>query len=169
MTVIWSRLLAVVQSRMERVRRDPDVGLLTAWLLDSIREELFARLAEGGHDQIRPCHRALLGYLDDDGARLTDLACLLDQPKQYVGRIVDELETLGYVRRCPGPHDRRSKLVVPTDRGRDLQRHADLVLSEIEDRHAARLGAVRYAEFRRLLRALVLPSHDSPTIAAARS
>src|SRR4051812_20853912 len=101
------------QTRIERVRRDPDLGLLTTWLLDPIRKELFARLSEQGHDQIRPCHRALLGYLDDSGARLTDLARVLGQPKQYVGRLVDELETLGYVQRRPDPRDRRSKLIVP--------------------------------------------------------
>ena len=142
---------------MQRVREDPDLGLLVAWLLDPIRAELFARLAERGHDQIRPCHRALLGYLDDAGVRLTELAALLDQPKQYAGRLVDELEALGYVERRPDPHDRRSKLIVPTDRGRDEQRQADLILAAIEDRHAARIGADDYAEFRRLLRALALP------------
>jgi DNA-binding MarR family transcriptional regulator len=146
---------------MQRVREDPDIGLLVAWLLDPIRAELFARLAERGHDQIRPCHRALLGYLDDAGVRLTELAALLDQPKQYAGRLVDELEALGYVERRPDPHDRRSKLIVPTDRGRDEQRQADLILAAIEDRHAARIGADAYAEFRRLLRALALPDEDA--------
>ena len=149
------------EPRILRVRRDPDLGLLTAWLLDLIREELFARLAERGHTGIRPCHRALLGFLDDSGARLIDLARALGQPKQYVCRLVDELETLGYVQRRPDPDDRRSKLIAPTERGRDEQRQADLILADIEDRHAARLGAEKYAEFRRLLRALALPDEYS--------
>jgi DNA-binding MarR family transcriptional regulator len=153
--------VAAAETRIERVHRDPDLGLLTAWLLDPIREELFARLAAGGHDQIRPCHRALLGYLDGSGARPTELARLLGQPKQYVGRLVDELETLGYVQRRPDRRDRRSKLVVPTERGHDEQRQADRILAEIEDRHAARIGAARYADFRRLLRALVDADEDS--------
>ena len=150
-------------TRIERVHRDPDLGLLTAWLLDPIREELFARLAERGHDQIRPCHRALLGYLDESGTRLTELARVLCQPKQYVGRLIDELQGLGYLTRRPDPNDGRSKLIVPTERGRDEQRQADLILADIEDRHAARIGADRYAEFRRLLRALVLPNEEDPT------
>ena len=147
-------------SRLEQVRRNPDLGLLTAWLLDPIREELFARLAEHGHDRIRPCHRALLGYLDDDGARLTDLAEVLGQPKQYVGRLVDELEALGYVERRRDAADRRSKRIVPTRRGHDEQRQADRILAEIEARHAARIGADEYAMFRRLLRELALPQGD---------
>jgi DNA-binding MarR family transcriptional regulator len=149
------------ERRIERVRRDPDLGLLTAWLLDPIREELFTRLADRGHDKIRPCHRALLGYLDDSGARATELGRLLGQPKQYVSRIIDELETLGYVERRPDPDDRRGKRVVPTARGRDEQRQADRILAEIERRHAARIGAERYAEFKRLLRALALPDEET--------
>jgi DNA-binding MarR family transcriptional regulator len=149
-----------VETRGEQVERDPDVGLLTAWLLDSIRGELFARLAERGHDEIRPCHRALLGYLDEDGTRLTELARLMGQPKQYVGRLLDELETLDYIRRRPAPGDRRSKLIVPTERGRDEREQADRILADIEARHAARIGADSYEDFRRLLRALALP-HES--------
>jgi DNA-binding MarR family transcriptional regulator len=154
-------------SRIEQVHRDPDLGLLTAWLLDPIREELFARLGERGHDRVRPCHRALLGYLDDDGARLTDLALVLRQPKQYVGRLVDELEALGYVERRRDPRDRRSKRIVPTARGRDEQRQADRILAEIEARHAARIGADEYAVFRRLLRALALPGEEAEPARAA--
>ena len=142
------------------MHREPDLGLLTAWLLDPIREELFARLAGHGHDQLRPCHRAVLGYLDDAGARPTELARLLGQPKQYVGRLVDELEALGYVQRRPDPRDRRARLVVPTARGRDEQELADGILAEIEARHAARIGAERYAQFRGLLRELVMGDDD---------
>jgi DNA-binding MarR family transcriptional regulator len=143
-------------TRADHVRRDPDLGLLTAWLLDPIREELFARLAEHGHDRLRPCHRALLGYLDEDGVRLTDLAELLRAPKQYVGRLVDELEALDYVERRADGRDRRSKLIVPRERARDEQRQADRILAEIESRHADRIGAERYALFRELLRELAL-------------
>jgi DNA-binding MarR family transcriptional regulator len=146
-----------VRSRIELVRDDPDLGLLTAWLLDPIREELFTRLAGHGHDRIRPCHRALLGYLDDAGVRLTELADVLRQPKQYVGRLVDELEARGYVERRADPNDRRSKLILPTDRARDEQRQADRILAEIEARYADRIGAERYAVFRELLRELALP------------
>lgn len=163
MTIILSRLHGVAsETRIERVRREPDLGLLTAWLLDAIRGELFARLAEVGHDRIRPCHRALLGYLDESGTRLTGLARALGQPKQYVGRLVDELEALGYVQRRPDPEDRRSKLIVATERGRDEQHQADLILAEIEARYAARIGDAEYAELRRLLHAVAAAADRDP-------
>jgi DNA-binding MarR family transcriptional regulator len=153
--------MAASASRIDWVHRDPDLGLLTAWLLDGIREELFRRLAEHGHDRIRPCHRALLTFLEE-GARLTDLAAALGQPKQYVGRLVDELEGLGYVRREPDPHDRRSKRIVPTERARDEQRWAEVILAEIEARHAARIGADRFAVLKELLGALAVTDAPLP-------
>jgi len=135
--------------------------MLAASLLYPLQKELFARLAEHGHEQLRPCHGVILAYLDDAGARPTELARLSGQHKQYVGRLIDELEALGYVRRRPDPRDRRSKLIVLTERGRDEQQQADRILAAIEARHAARIGADRYADFRRLLRALV-PSDEAP-------
>ena len=136
-----------------RPRRDPDLGMLVAALLHPLQRELFSRLAERGH-RLRPCHGIVLGNLDDAGMRLTELARLAGQPKQYVGRLVDELEALGYVERHPDLVDRRSKLIVLTQRGREEQRLADRILADIEGRHAERIGPERYAELRRLLQEL---------------
>ena len=80
------------------------------------------------------------------------------QHKQVIGRLLDELEALGYVERRQNTADRRSKLVVLTERGRDEQAQADRIIAEIEARFASRLGADRYAQFRSLLRDLVHPA-----------
>jgi DNA-binding MarR family transcriptional regulator/dihydrofolate reductase len=151
--------------QIDRAGREPHLGMLAASLVYPLQEELFARVAECGHGQLRPCHDVILAYLDDTGVRITELARLAGQPKQYVGRLVDELEALGYVRRRPDPDDRRSKLIVLTKRGHDEQQQADSILAAIEARHATRIGADRYADFRRLLCDLVLPQ-QAATIAA---
>jgi len=149
------------QPQIERTRREPDLGMLAASLLYALQQELFAALGKCGHEQLRPCHGVILAHLDDAGARLTELARLSGQHKQYVGRLVDELEALGYVRRRPDPGDRRSKLIFLTARGRDEQEQADRILAGIEARHADRIGAERYADFRHLLRALVAPDETA--------
>lgn len=141
--------------RAERQQWNPDLGLLAAQLLASIQEELFTRLGENGHGHLRPRHAAVLAYLDEDGIRATELARLSGQQKQIVGRIVDELEQLGYVERRPDPNDRRAKLVVPTGRGLEQMRLGDQIVAEIEQRHAETSGAKVYAEFRDALRAVV--------------
>ena len=106
---------------------------------------------------MRPRHGAILAYLDEAGATPTELARMSAHHKQLIGRLLDELEDLGYVERRLNPADRRSKLVVLTDRGRDEQAQADRILGEIEARLARKIGEDRYARFRSLLRDLVGP------------
>ena len=120
-----------------------------------LQSETFDRLAEAGYDDLHPRHWAVLAYLDEDGVRASELARLTGRHKQIVGRLIDELEGLGYVERRPDPDDRRAKLVVPTKRGLAQMRLADDVVAEIERRHAETVGLRTYAEFRNVLRSMV--------------
>jgi DNA-binding MarR family transcriptional regulator len=147
--------VTTTKRRSERQQWNPDLGVLAARLQDSVQAELFGRLADAGHDGLRPRHGAVLAYLDEDGIRSTELARLSGRHKQVVGRLVDELEQLGYVERRADPLDRRAKLVVPTSRGLDQMRLGDQIVAEIERRHAEAAGRRAYAEFRDLLRAMV--------------
>jgi len=147
--------VTTTKRRSERQQWNPDLGVLAARLSESTQGELFERLAEQGHPELHPRHGAVLAYLDEDGVRATELARLSGRHKQIVGRLVDELEQLGYTERRPDPADRRAKLVVPTDRGLDAMRLADGVVAEIERRHAESAGRRTYAEFRNTLRTIV--------------
>jgi DNA-binding MarR family transcriptional regulator len=51
----------------------------------------------------------------------------IDPPNATV--IVDELESMGLVRRRPHPTDRRAKVVEATRKGRQLARRADAILA----------------------------------------
>ncbi|MFC5181464.1 MarR family winged helix-turn-helix transcriptional regulator [Actinomadura harenae] len=141
--------------RGERKRADPDLGILTARLLFGIQRELFGVLADQGYGDLRPQHGAILAHLDEDGTRATDLAQRSGQHKQVIGKLVDELEALGYAERRPDPSDRRAKLVVPTDRGLAQMRDSDAILAAIEARHAETFGPDAYADFKRILCLLV--------------
>ncbi|OAR25193.1 MarR family transcriptional regulator [Streptomyces sp. ERV7] len=134
--------------RSETKRDNPDLGILAAGLLFGIQRELFARLAGDGFGDLRPQHGAILAFLDAEGSRATDLARRSGQHKQVVGKLVDELEVLGYLRREPDPADRRAKLVLPTERGLAQMEHSDAILADIERRHAHELGADGYAAFK---------------------
>jgi len=147
--------MTTTKRRRERQEWNPDLGVLASRLLFSLQDELFARLAEAGYDDLHPRHGAVLAYLDEDGIRATELARLTGRHKQIIGRMVDELEELGYVERRPDPADRRAKLIFPTDRGLDQVRLGDEVIAEIEARHSAEVGSRTYAQFRDVLRAVV--------------
>lgn len=143
-------------SNTERERwREPGLGILAARLLFAVQDELYARLEEAGHGDLTHLHGAALAHLDEEGTRATELARRSGRHKQVIGRIVDELDSLGYVERRPEKVDRRAKLIVPTARGRDVMRLSDQIMQDIERRQAKVLGHDVYDSFRQTLRALV--------------
>jgi DNA-binding MarR family transcriptional regulator len=147
--------VTTTKRRSERQQWNPDLGVLAVRLSDATQAELFERLAEQGHPDLHSRHGVVLAYLDEDGIRPTELARLSGRHKQIVGRLVDELEELGYVDRRADPADRRAKLIVPTERGLEAMRLADGIVAEIERRHAEAAGRKTYAEFRNVLRTIV--------------
>jgi DNA-binding MarR family transcriptional regulator len=149
--------MTTTKRRSERQQWNPDLGVLATRLMFTLQDELFERLAAGGYSDLHPRHGSVLAYLDEDGIRATELARLSGRPKQIVGRLVDELEELGYVERRPDPADRRAKLVVPTERGLAQMRLGDEIVADIERRHAEDVGGRVYAEFRNVLREVVPP------------
>jgi DNA-binding MarR family transcriptional regulator len=155
--------VTTTKRRRERQEWNPDLGVLASRLLFTLQDELFTKLAEQGYDDLHPRHGAVLAYLDEDGIRATELAHLSGRHKQVIGRIVDELEALGYVERRPDPEDRRAKLIFPTARGLDQVRLGDEIVAEIEARHAQEIGARTYAEFRDVLRGVVARGREPTT------
>jgi DNA-binding MarR family transcriptional regulator len=142
---------------MERSARklaEPDLGVLSAKLLFGVQGEIFRRAAEQGFNDLRPRHGAVLAYLNEDGIRLADLARIAGRNKQTIAAIVDELENLGYVYRADDLVDRRAKLIVPTERGRQRMRAGDQIIADIEQRHEAKLGRTAYASFKQALRVI---------------
>jgi DNA-binding MarR family transcriptional regulator len=152
--------VTTTKRRRERQEWNPDLGVLASQLTYSLQEELFARLAAEGYDDLHPRHWAVLAYMDEDGVRATELARLSGRHKQIVGRLIDELEGLGYVGRRPDPEDRRAKLIVPTEHGLEQLRRGDQIIADIEARHAAATGGRDYAAFRDVLRGVVARSRE---------
>jgi DNA-binding MarR family transcriptional regulator len=151
--------------RSELVRQAPGLGMLAAQLLFAVQDELYRRLDDAGHRDLRPRHGIILAYLDEQGSRATQLAALSGRNKQLVGRTIDELEALGYVKREPDPSDRRAKLVVPTPRGRAVMRLSDEIMDDIGARGAEAVSDGAYRQFRRTLQRLIdeLRSQPHPT------
>jgi DNA-binding MarR family transcriptional regulator len=135
--------------------RETGLGVLSARLLFAVQDELYSRLEEAGYGELTRLHGAVIAHLDEEGTRATELARRSGRQKQIIGRIVDELEDLGYVERRPEQVDRRAKLVVPTERGREVMRLSDEIILDIERRQAAALGGREYGAFKRTLRAVV--------------
>jgi DNA-binding MarR family transcriptional regulator len=142
--------------------RESGLGILAARFLYAIQDELYARLEEAGYGDLSRLHGAVIAHLDEEGTRATELARRSRRHKQIIGRIVDELEELGYVERRPEQRDRRAKLVVPTERGREVMRLSDEIILDLERRQATALGEKEYDFFKHALRGVV----DSLTTSA---
>ncbi|RVX45957.1 DNA-binding MarR family transcriptional regulator [Nonomuraea polychroma] len=138
--------------RSQRKQEEPDLGILSSRALFSLQRELFTRLSEQGHPRLRPRHGAVMAYLDEEGSRATDLAAQSGQHKQVIGTLLDELVELGYVERRPDPADRRAKLIVPTEKGRDHMVKSDAIIAAMEAEHARAVGEQAYADFKRVFK-----------------
>ena len=99
----------------------------------------------------KPKHSAVFAQIDADGTRLTQLAARANMTPQAMGEVVDELEELGYVVRRPDPSDRRAKLIVLTERGRQCVAAGRATIEGIEERLTDLLGADGHRRLRRLL------------------
>lgn len=92
------------------------LGLRSGQLFNSMLEEYGLRLR----------HYALLRYLVTvEGALQRELSERLGYDPSAIVSLVDDLQTLGFVVRRPSPGDRRSRVVVLTDKGRDALRDTD--------------------------------------------
>lgn len=128
--------------------------------------ELHARLAEEGYAAIRPGHGCVFRFIDERGARLTELASRSGTSKQAVSEVVVDLEDLGYVERAPDPIDGRAKIIRLTESGEQAQRTARRIFSEIEAGWAERYGEQRIAALRELLEEMTADLATDPHRAA---
>ncbi|MEV3859875.1 MarR family transcriptional regulator [Streptomyces sp. NPDC050095] len=82
-----------------------------------------ASLQESG---LRLRHYALLRFLaTSEGALQRELSTRLGYDPSAIVGLVDDLEKAGFAERRPSPEDRRSRIVVLSDKGRDLLRDTD--------------------------------------------
>lgn len=117
--------------------------------------ELHRRLAEEGFPGIHPRHGVVFRFIDDAGARLTDLSDRSGITKQAVGEAVTELEQLGFVERAAAADDRRVKIIRLTRQGREAQAAAARILSDIDAHRAQVVGADNLAALRQTLERII--------------
>ncbi|MEN8160007.1 MAG: MarR family transcriptional regulator [Myxococcota bacterium] len=140
-----------------------------------ISRDLQARVRESltdrGHPGLRPSFGPLLSLVREEGRPLSALAAELGVSTQAGSQLVKAAEAAGILQRRPNPADRRSKLVVPTRKGRALIEGAVEIILATETEYAAHVGAPAYRRFigalSTLYRALRLPMYSE--VLAART
>jgi DNA-binding MarR family transcriptional regulator len=142
---------------MSRARSHTDhqlenIGRLLLRAQRDFDAELNARLREQGYPDVRLAHSALFAHIDSNGTRSSELAERAGMTKQGMGQLVADLEEKGYVERVEDPADRRAKLVRLTKKGWQHIRDARVIIGEIEEAYAQRLGDGRLETLRAILK-----------------
>ena len=138
-----------------RASTGPHLAFLLGTAKDALLAEMHRRLAEHGHDDVRPSHGYVFRFIPQEGARVTELAEQARVTKQTLGEIATDLERLDYLERVPDPTDRRAKLLRLTDRGRRAQAVARAIFDDVEAGWAERFGEERIALLRETLEEIV--------------
>jgi DNA-binding MarR family transcriptional regulator len=129
----------------------------------AVMDEVHARLAQEGFDDVRPAHGFAFQYLSvRGGATAVELGEHLGVTKQAAVQLVDELERRGYVERRPHPADRRARVVVLAERGRACVGRVVALWGEIEGRWAALIGPERLTALRDDLATFVTAAGSPP-------
>ncbi len=128
--------------------RPANLAVLLREAFVAINDLVVARLAEHGHGAVRAAHGAVFQYLDDTGTTVSLLAARAQMTKQAMAELVHYLEQHGYVQRIADPTDRRAKLVLPTDRGREVISIAQRLVPDVENQITDLLGADRLGAMR---------------------
>jgi DNA-binding MarR family transcriptional regulator len=123
--------------------RPANLAVLMREVFVALNDIVVARLAERGHDVVRPAHGAVFQYLDDTGTTVSVLAERAQMTKQAMAELVQHLESHGYLTRIPDPDDRRAKLVLPTERGHEVIAIAQGLVPELEGQVTKLLGVDR--------------------------
>lgn len=133
----------------------------TIALLGQAYSLLGFRIVEGvvgaGHP-IKPRYSAVFGQFDPGSPparRATDLARGAGMSPQAMGELLDEMESLGYLRRDADPSDRRAKLISMTPLGVEALQAGGRAIGGLESDIARLLGEEGRAELRRLLEKLI--------------
>src|SRR5258706_2400378 len=142
-------------------RRDLRSLLQTPQL--DLQSELDTRLDLLGFPSLRPAHSQLLARIEPGGVRLPDLVAALGLPKQTVGDMVDDLESMRIVERVPDPDHGVIKRVRLGPKGRVWAAEVKKVTAARQVRWTKQLGQSKMKSLRTLLEEL------AATVAAADS
>ncbi len=97
-------------------------------------------LQELGHEQIRPSHSAVFSNLGLGAVRVTELAERAQVTQQAMGKMLKELERMGYLARDVDSQDKRAKEIRLTAAGVKLVKDSVKVLAQVRQEYSEKIG-----------------------------
>jgi DNA-binding MarR family transcriptional regulator len=93
-----------------------------------------------GYQDIRPSHSAVFANLGTGAVRVTELAERAQVTQQAMGKMLKELERMGYVARDVDSGDKRAKAIRLTQLGAKLAADIVAVVADTRDCYAQKIG-----------------------------
>ena len=150
-------------TRTTGTHRSRDLRTLLDVPQHDLQAQLASRLSRLGFGTLRPAHVQLLSAVPPDGGvRLADLVAAVSLPKQTVGDLLDDLEQMKMVERCPDPDHGVIKRVRLGPKGRVWAAEVRKVAAATEARWATRLGSKKMKSLRALLEELASTVETAP-------
>jgi len=112
-------------------------------------------LQQRGHPQLRPSHSVLFSNLGLGAVRVTELAERAQVTQQAMGKMLKEVERLGYITRDIDSTDKRAKEICLTEMGVQLVKDSMDVVDEVRRYYAVRVGEQELDELEDRLREAV--------------
>ncbi len=131
-----------------------------------LQAQLASRLERLGFPTLRPAHVQVLNAITVEGVRLADLVAAVSLPKQTVGDLIDDLETMKMVERFPDPDHGVIKRVRLGPKGRAWAAEVKRVAAATEARWATRIGTKKMKSLRALLEELAATVEERPSTRA---
>ena len=116
---------------------------------------ILAAVHQRGHTTIRLSHGAVFGNLGLGPVRVTELAKRAQVTQQAMGKMLKELERLGYIARDIDDTDRRAKVIRLTDQGVRVIADSMEAVDEIRQHYAQKIGVSELDHLESVLRVAV--------------
>ncbi|BDV43121.1 MarR family transcriptional regulator [Geotalea uraniireducens] len=102
---------------------------------------------------ITPQQFSLLAFLwREDGLSQSELSHKTQIDRTTIGGLIDRLERLELLKRCPHPEDRRAYRICLTDRGKSLESELCAIALDVTELYLAPLSADEQGNLRTILK-----------------
>lgn len=128
------------QSQADKPRLSINLSRLLLEFGRDYERRVMDLLHKRGHSLIRPSHATVFANLSDGAVRVTELAERAHVTQQAMGKMLKEMERIGYIVRDIDGSDRRAKKIRPTQRGLDLMRDSMEAVDEVRHYYADQVG-----------------------------
>jgi len=127
-----------------------------------LQAQVASRLERMGFPALRSAHVQILSAISQEGVRISDLVSAVSLPKQTVGDLIDDLETMRMVERFPDPDHGVIKRVRLGPKGKVWAAEVRKVAAAAEARWATRMGTKKMKSLRALLEELAATVEEKP-------